>query len=108
MISESSVSFHENELIQPPEPKPQAQTHFRGHGGHQGSSSSSSSVPAIIRAEPNIAGNQSAYAAYANRDSVRESWMSTGSSADHAHHVLHHPYHHHRNCQCYHPGCLFE
>ena len=48
---------------------------------------------------------------YANRDSVRESWMSTGSSADHAHHVLHHSYHHHRNGiyqngQCYHQNCL--
>ena len=48
---------------------------------------------------------------YANRDSVRESWMSTGSSADHAHHVLHHSYHHHRNGiyqngQCYHQSCL--
>ena len=48
---------------------------------------------------------------YANRDSVRESWISTGSSADHAHHVLHHSYHHHRNGiyqngQCYHQNCL--
>ena len=74
-ISESSASFHENELIQQHQPPPasavptassaQIQAHFRPQ---QGSSSSSSSVVP-----------QSAFM-YANRDSVRESWISSGSS----------------------------
>lgn len=101
-ISESSASFHENELIQtpqppsmPPPPMPTMlsqgqQPHL--YGGHQGSSSSSSSVvpPSSWM--------------YANRDSVRESWFSSGSSLDHhhlqqqqqQHHVLYHHHGHHR------------
>ena len=85
-ISESSASFHENELIQQ---QPQAastasavassaqiQAHFRPQQGHhQGSSSSSSSV---VPAPP-----ASATWMYANRDSVRESWVSSGSSDHH-------------------------
>ena len=120
-ISESSTSFHENELIQPastvggaaseqpllPAPplpplpkqhsqkqqpqKQQPQAHFRS-GGHQGSSSSSSSVPAAASSGPSAAAPW--MTSYANRDSVRESWISSGSS-DH-HHLIHHHYHHRR------------
>ena len=84
-ISESSASFHENELIQQ---QPQAastasavassaqiQAHFRPQQGHGSSSSSSSVVPAPPPT--------SATWMYANRDSVRESWVSSGSSDHH-------------------------
>ena len=75
-ISESSASFHENELIQP--------THFRPHHPgvgsiHQGSSSSSAS-------------NNPWMPQYANRDSVRESWISSGSSDHHPYHIHHYHY----------------
>ena len=84
-ISESSASFHENELIQPAVPP-----HFRvvpssHHPNvpmvHQGSSSSSAS-------------NNPWMPQYANRDSVRESWISSGSS-DHPYHV--HRYQHYQH-----------
>ena len=92
-ISESSASFHENELIQQHQPQAatascapasstassaQIQAHFRPQQGHttQGSSSSSSSmVPA-----PQSAAHPHSAFIYANRDSVRESWISSGSS----------------------------
>ena len=81
-ISESSASFHENELIQP--------THFRPHHPgvgsiHQGSSSSSAS-------------NNPWMPQYANRDSVRESWISSGSSD----HPYHKDQHYHYQNQHYH------
>ena len=85
-ISESSASFHENELIQPAVPP-----HFRvvpssHHPNvpmvHQGSSSSSAS-------------NNPWMPQYANRDSVRESWISSGSS-DHPYHVHQHRYQHYQ------------
>lgn len=76
----------------PPPPLPslsqqqlQGQPHL--YGGHQGSSSSSSSVP------------PSSWM-YANRDSVRESWFSSGSSSVDHHqlqqHGLYHGHHHSR------------
>ena len=81
-ISESSASFHENELIQPAHFRP-LPPHSVG-SIHQGSSSSSAS-------------NNPWMPQYANRDSVRESWISSGSS-DHPY-LVHHQYHHHYHHQ---------
>ena len=69
---ESSASFHENELVQPPVsavPQTQPQAHFRG--GHQGSSSSSSSVPAMA----STAATHAASAA-AVQPTSQASWMN--------------------------------
>ena len=81
-ISESSASFHENELIQPAHFRPLP--HQSVGSIHQGSSSSSAS-------------NNPWMPQYANRDSVRESWISSGSS-DHPY-LVHHQYHHHYHHQ---------
>ena len=95
-ISESSASFHENELIQQHQPQAgptascaaastassaQIQAHFRPQQGHttQGSSSSSSSMVPAPPIPQSAAHPHSAFI-YANRDSVRESWISSGSS----------------------------
>lgn len=96
-ISESSASFHENELIQPAVPPhfrvvPSSSSHPH-HSNvvppqmvHQGSSSSSASAAAVA--------NNPWLPQYANRDSVRESWISSGSS-DHPYHV--HRYQHYQH-----------
>ncbi len=96
-ISESSASFHENEFVPHHQPvrghhhhhhhhqhHRQQQHHFRHvqPQPHQGSSSSSSSVVP----PPNQGGGgvgsavRLAHQNFANRDSVRDSWMSSGGS----------------------------
>ena len=108
-ISESSASFHENEFIPPVVPP-----HFRvvpssSHPRHphhstnvvpmvhQGSSSSSASAANI-----SVSANNPWMPQYANRDSVRESWISSGSSEVHPYHVhsrYQHQQHYHQHHQ---------
>ena len=104
-ISESSASFHENELVSRHshhphhghhhQPRHHGGHHQHQHGGHhlrhvqphQGSSSSSSSVPPPTH----VSHASTASAAsvrlqqFSNRDSVRDSWISSGGSANIVH-----------------------
>lgn len=99
-ISESSASFHENELVeqqqqkvqrpvhQQPLQQPPRPPHHGFHHVHHSSSTSSSSAPQNVWNSPQ----------YANRDSVRESWFSSGSSD--------HKGGHHRGHQGHHPSAV--